>query len=75
MKKIIFTLIALAAVTVLDGCSATKTAEELSWQAFCQARGYELSDQSADVVNEYLDTWRGTAAEEAALDAANVQPF
>lgn len=41
--------------------------EEISWNAFCDARGYDHDDNSFDTVHEYLDYWRGSGAEEDAF--------
>jgi hypothetical protein len=74
MKLSIFAIAALAIVA----CSCTpsqSTSEEISWNAFCQQRGYALNDKSDTAVNDYLDTWRGSADEDAALEAAGVQAF
>lgn len=77
MKKIIFTLVILAA---LAGCKSQRVAleerrAEVSWSAFCAARGYDINDNTGQAVNEYLDTWCGSSDEEAAFIAAGVQPY
>ncbi|MDE5871182.1 MAG: hypothetical protein K2H22_04445 [Muribaculaceae bacterium] len=41
---------------------------ELSWIEFCKARGYDIDDQSEEIVNEFLDTWRGSVEEERAFN-------
>ncbi len=61
----------------LSGCTTSKTAleqrrAEASWNAFCDARGYDRDDNTYANVNEYLDTWRGSVEEEAALDKAGI---
>ena len=40
------------------------TSEELSWKEFCKARGYDVNDKRDEVINEFLDTWRGSIEEE-----------
>lgn len=77
MKKIIFTLVILAALT---GCKSQQAAleerrAEVSWSAFCAARGYDINDNTGQAVNEYLDTWCGSVDEEAAFIAAGVKPY
>lgn len=76
MKKSIIPL-AIATI-VLAGCTTNRTAiadryETISWNAFCDARGFDRADKSEATVNEYLDAWCGSADEEAALTAAGVE--
>lgn len=80
MKKLILTL---AIAATLTGCSATKDAQssydarcaEISWAAFCAARGYDINDNTYQATNEYLDSWCGSADEEAAYIAAGIDPY
>lgn len=77
MKKIAFALILVAALT---GCKSQQAAleerrAEVSWSAFCAARGYDINDNTGQAVNEYLDTWCGSVDEEAAFIAAGVKPY
>lgn len=77
MKKIILSLAILAALT---GCKSQQVAleerrAEVSWSAFCAARGYDIDDNTGQAVNEYLDTWCGSVDEEAAFIAAGVKPY
>lgn len=77
MNKIILT-IAIAAI--LTGCNSLQTSldqhrAEISWSAFCNARGYDINDNTYQTTNEYLDTWRGSVEEEAAFIAAGVEPY
>lgn len=75
MKKITITLTIMAAV--LTGCTSTKSTVEpleLSWTAFCAARGYDAETNEDDIVNEYLDTWRGSVEEEEVFIANGVEP-
>lgn len=78
MKKatIIFAFMA----ALLTGCKSNKVALEqlradVSWSAFCAARGYDINDNTYPVINEYLDTWCGSVDEEAALIEAGVEPY
>lgn len=78
MKKatIIFAFMAV----LLTGCKSNKVALEqlradVSWSAFCAARGYDINDNTYPVINEYLDTWCGSVDEEAALIEAGVEPY
>jgi len=77
MKKIIITL---AIVAALSGCKSQQVAldnfrGEISWNAFCDARGYDRNDNTYSAVNEYLDTWCGSVEEEKALIRAGVEPY
>lgn len=76
MKTILLT-IAVAVILLTSGCTATKPshAAELSWEMFCHARGYDIHNNTDQAINEYLDTWRGSAEEEVALLNAGVEPF
>jgi hypothetical protein len=80
MKKYILT-IALA-TALLTGCSSAKLAAvsdderaEISWNAFCDAHGYDRNDNTFPTVNEYLDAWCGSVDEENALIKAGVEPY
>lgn len=78
MKKTILTIALTAAL--LTGCAAPKAyidamRADISWAAFCDARGYDRDDNTYQTVNEYLDTWCGSAEEEAAFIAAGVEPY
>ena len=80
MKKYIITL--ALATAMLTGCTSTKLAAvsdnergEISWNAFCDARGYDRADNTYTAVNEYLDTWCGSVEEETALIDAGVEPY
>lgn len=75
MKKA--TIAIVLATVLLAGCTTNKVTldnlrAEISWQAFCAARGYNLDDNSANTIEEYLDTWCGSVEEEAALEANHV---
>lgn len=88
MKK---ATIPLALVAILfTGCSSSKTLcpaknssqtsldsrrADISWSAFCAARGYDLNDTTYPAINEYLDTWCGSVDEEAAFIKAGVEPY
>ena len=41
---------------------------ELSWIEFCKARGYDVNDNRDEIINEFLDTWRGSVEEERAFN-------
>lgn len=78
MKKVTITLALVAAL--LTGCKSNKVALEqlradVSWSAFCAARGYDINDNTYPVINEYLDTWCGSVDEEAAFIEAGVEPY
>lgn len=40
------------------------TPEEISWVEFCKARHYDPHTENEDIINEFLDTWIGSADEE-----------
>lgn len=78
MKKatIIFAVMAV----LLAGCKSSQVTldnlrAEISWTAFCAARGYDLNDNTYQATNEYLDTWCGSVEEEEAFIAAGVEPY
>lgn len=79
MKRTILTLAILAAA--LTGCRSSQpaavrdTRADISWAAFCAARGYDPAISTYDTINEYLDTWCGSAAEERAFIAAGVKTY
>lgn len=80
MKKYIITLALATALQTQTGCTSNKVAldnlrGEISWNAFCDARGYDRNDNTYTAVNEYLDTWCGSVDEEAALIEAGVEPY
>lgn len=47
---------------------AQMDSEEISWIEFCKARGYDVNDDSEEIVNEFLDSWRGSVEEERAFN-------
>ncbi len=78
MKKTILTLMLVSAL--LAGCTAMRktadleaTRDDLSWTAFCADRGHSLHDRSPETINEYLDSWCGSADEEAVFLAAGLR--
>lgn len=78
MKKAIIILSIVAAA--LTGCRPSQATldqrrADISWNAFCQARGYDTTDTTYIVVNEYLDTWCESVDEEIALLEAGVEPY
>ena len=78
MKKATITLALVAAL--LTSCTSGKAVLDerrsyISWMAFCANRGYNISDNTYEATNEYLDTWCGSAAEEAAFINAGVKPY
>lgn len=42
---------------------APLTSEEISWNEFCKARGYDCNTNDDEIINEFLDTWVGSAEE------------
>lgn len=47
---------------------AALSSEDLSWIEFCKARGYDVHEQSDEIINEFLDTWVGSVEEERAFN-------
>lgn len=75
-------IISIAVAMLMAGCSSSKLAvvsdedrNEISWNAFCDAHGYNRNDNTYLVVNEYLDAWCGSVAEENAFIEAGVEPY
>lgn len=71
MKKSIIIAISVIALT---SCTSTKQLsasdiEHISWTAFCHEFGYDtkVDYNNEQAINDYLDCWRGSAAEEQAL--------
>lgn len=72
ISKISIALIALA-VTSCAPKVINPTIEDQSWTVFCNTRGYDVCCTSEKVINEYLDTWCGSAEEEVALEANGIE--
>ena len=77
MKRIV---LAIAITAALTGCKSSQQAlderrAEISWSAFCAARGYDLNDNTYQALNEYLDAWAGSVEEENAFIKAGVEPY
>ena len=49
------------------------TPEEISWVEFCKDKGYDVHTEDDEVINEFLDTWRGSTVEEEALTRQGVE--
>lgn len=79
MKKTILSVTILLLILPSAGCAPVRRPlperPEISWEAFCAARGHNATDRSEDTVNEYLDTWRGSAEEDSVLIQNNTEPF
>lgn len=79
MKKTILSATILLLILPSAGCAPVRQPlperPEISWEAFCAARGYNTDDRSEDTLDEYLDTWRGSAEEDSVLIRNNVEPF
>lgn len=79
MKKTILSATILLLILPSAGCAPVRQPlperPEISWEAFCAARGYNTDDRSEDTLDEYLDTWRGSAEEDSVLIQNNVEPF
>lgn len=74
------TIVLALAAMLLAGCKSSQAAlnerrAEISWSAFCAARGYDFNDNTDQATNEYLDTWCGSVEEENALINACVEPY
>jgi predicted metal-dependent HD superfamily phosphohydrolase len=71
MKKsiiIAFSALALASCTSTKQLSASDL-DSISWTAFCHEFGYDTKADynNEQAINDYLDCWRGSVAEEQAL--------
>ena len=47
--------------------------DSLSWEIFCQARGYDPHTKDEEIINEFLDTWVGSVEEEKAFNHLKAQ--
>ncbi|MDE6792490.1 MAG: hypothetical protein K2J48_05355 [Muribaculaceae bacterium] len=47
--------------------------EEISWVEFCKYKGYDVHTEDEEIINEFLDTWRGSPVEEEALTRQGVE--
>lgn len=52
---------------------ASLTPEEISWVEFCKCKGYDVHTEDDEIINEFLDTWRGSTVEEEALTRQGVE--
>ena len=52
---------------------ASLTPEEISWVEFCKYKGYDVHTEDDEIINEFLDTWRGSTVEEEALTRQGVE--
>lgn len=52
---------------------ASLTSEEVSWVEFCKYKGYDPHTDDEEIVNEFLDTWRGSTVEEEALTRQGIE--
>lgn len=74
-------ILALAAAAALSGCRTSgeilkeDSRDNISWTAFCAARGHHTDDNTYTTVNEYLDTWCGTIEEEHAFIKAGIENY
>lgn len=74
IKYIIIAFVAATMAACAEKPQTTPTSvEEVSWTAFCAARGHNLNDNSSETTNEYLDTWCGLVEEEEAFINAGVE--
>lgn len=80
MKKLIITSTLL--VASLISCNTTNNLSEeelhrISWKAFCNTFGYndKLDANNQEAINDYLDSWRGSADEEDAFSKLGINPY
>lgn len=78
-KKIITLALILAS---LISCNTTNNLSEeelhrISWSAFCKDFGYnEKADANNEkAINDYLDAWRGSVAEEEAFNKLGIKLY
>jgi hypothetical protein len=80
MKKVTI-IISIAIAAMMTGCSnsskpiSDEERSDISWNAFCDAYGYDRNTGSSIAISEYLDTWCGSVDEEAAFIVAGVEPY
>ena len=67
-------MIALASCHTVRNANDSRRAQT-SWQAFCTAHGYDFNNDTDSILDQYLDTWHGSAAEENALREAGFETF
>lgn len=77
MKKLILILTVAGISTSCHTSQGTleERRADISWAAFCAARGYNPDDNTYMTINEYLDTWCGSAEEEQAFINAGVKTY
>lgn len=80
MKKFIITSTLL--VASLISCNTTNNLSEeelhrISWKAFCNTFGYnnKLDANNQEAINDYLDSWRGSADEEDAFSKLGINLY
>lgn len=61
------TAMAILLPSKYSGIADTLTPEEISWIEFCRYNDYDTHTTDPAVIDEFLDTWRGSAIEEEAL--------
>lgn len=80
MKKTRIIIPILLASAALCGCASGRASDtntdlvrsELSWATFCATRGHHIDDRTPSTINEYLDSWVGSAQEEEAFANAGL---
>lgn len=80
MTKKIITLALIFAGLISCNTSTQLSNEELdriSWSAFCKDSGYnEKADANNEkAINDYLDVWRGSVAEEEAFNKLGINLY
>lgn len=78
MKK---TTLAIFAIILLAGCTSTQKVTdlperpEISWEVFQKVKGCKSTKSHAELINEYLDTWRGSVEEEKAFMELGIELY
>ncbi len=52
---------------------ASLTPEEISWVEFCKYYDFDVNTKDEEIINKFLDTWRGSSVEEEALTRNGVE--
>lgn len=81
MKKATLKLTLALVAILLTGCASSlqstpdQRRAEISWNAFCAARGCNPTQSTPQATEDYLDGWCGSTEEEAAFLKAGINPY
>lgn len=69
MRKIILILAFAACIAAAAALESRRDTNFDSWRAYCDTYGYRYDTTDEDAITYFLDVWRGSVEEEAALAA------